>query len=136
MKTKKIKKIKTKKRILQAWDEGFKFPILEAMKEDKNLKLALEFLGLEKNLKSANIDDIMSIVIEVINGNIGDFEIVDDYKEIYMNNSNALSKMLPSYSYQINECFYSDIVQDVVAHFIIKAFENFANKEISYYFCK
>ena len=58
---------------------------LEAMKEDKNLKLALEFLGLEKSLKSANIDDIMSIVIEVINGNIGDCEIVDDYKEIYTN---------------------------------------------------
>ena len=133
----KTKKMKTKKRILQAWNEGFKFPVLEAMKEDKNLKLALEFLGLDKSLKSKNmerIEDAVSAIIEILNGGIGDFEIIENYQEIYMENSKTISQILKKYSYDENEAFYKDIVQDMVAHYVITACENFCNKEIEYNF--
>ena len=121
--------------ILRAWDSGFKLPVLNEAKQNEALKLALKFLSLDKSLKSKKIErieDAFNVIIEILNGGIGDFEIVDDYKELYINNSQTISQVLLQYSYDENEAFYKDIVQDMVAHFIIKTFENFANKKIIY----
>ena len=127
--------MKTQTTILRAWDSGFKFPVLNEAKQNENVKLALSFLGLDKSLKSKKIErieDVFNVIKEILNGGIGDFEIVDDYKELYINNSQRISKVLVKYSYDANECFYSDMVLDMVAQFIITTFEDFAIKEIVY----
>ena len=127
--------MKTQTTILRAWDSGFKFPVLNEAKQNETLKLALKFLGLDKSLKSKNmerIENTLNVIIEILNGGIGDFEFIDNYREIYMDNSKIISQVLQKYSYDASECFYSDIVQDMVAHFIITALENFANKKITY----
>lgn len=127
--------MKTQTTILRAWNSGFKFPVLNEAMQNETLKLALKFLGLDKSLKSKNmerIENTFNAITEILNGGIGDFEFIDNYREIYMDNSKIISQVLQKYSYDANECFYSDIVLDMVAHFIITAFENFANKEIEY----
>ena len=127
--------MKTQTTILRAWDSGFKFPVLKEMQQNETLKLALEFLGLDKSLKSKKIErieDVFNVIKEILNGGIGDFEIVENYQQIYMDNSKTISQVVSKYSYDANECFYSDIVLDMIANYIIKTFEDFAIKEIVY----